>query len=94
MPIQPTLVEKSKISELHFPDKEVLLSEAAIQQRKRDIERAILLGNNYKTKVKIIFADDQGIKQIKTTIWGITDKGILLNKALVIPINRIHEIKE
>lgn len=93
-PVKPLTIEKSKISELHFPDKEVLLSEDAIQQRKRDIERAILLGNNYKTKVKIIFADDEGIKQIKTTIWGITDKRILLNKALVIPINRIHEIKE
>lgn len=91
---KPTLVEKNKINELHFPNEEVLHSEKAIQQRKLDIERAILLGNNYKTKVKIIFQDDEGVKQIKTTIWGVTDKRILLNKALVIPINRIHEIKE
>ena len=92
--IKPVIVDKKIISELHFPNKEVLASETDIQQRKRDIERAILLGNNYKTKVKIIFADDEGVKQIKTTIWGVTDKRILLNKALVIPINRIHEIKE
>jgi hypothetical protein len=92
--IKPVLIEKNKINELHFTDEEVLRSANAIQQRKRDIERAILLGNNYKTKVKIIFEDDEGLKQVKTTIWGVTDKRILLNKALVIPIHRIHEIKE
>ena len=91
---KPVIIEKGKINELHFPTEEVLLAEDEIQQRKRDIERAILLGNNYKTKVKIIFEDDECIKQVKTTIWGVTDKRILLNKALVIPINRIHEIKE
>jgi len=91
---KPASTEKNKINELLFPSEEVLHSKKEIQQRTRDIERAILLGNNYKTKVKIIFEDNEGIKQIKTTIWGITDKWILLNKALVIPIHRIHEIKE
>lgn len=94
VPNKPVLIEKNAIGELHFPDEEVLLLENEIQQRKRDIERAILLGNNYKTKVKIIFSDKEGFKQVKTTIWGVTDKRILLNKALVIPIHRIHEIKE
>jgi|GEM_PF-114189 len=91
---KPVITEKNKISELHFPKGEVLLSKNAILQRKKDIERAILLGNNYKTKVKIVFEDEVGVKQIRTTIWGVTDKSILLNKALVIPTHRIHEIKE
>lgn len=90
----PVNIEKNKINEFHFPDEEILLSNNEILQRKRNIERAILLGNNYKTKVKIIFVDHEGHKQVKTTIWGVTDTTILLNKALAIPIHRIYEIRE
>jgi uncharacterized protein (UPF0248 family) len=55
--------------------------------------RAMLLGNNHKHKVKIVFEDDECVKEVETTVWGFTDKRVLLKRGLVIPIHRIHEIR-
>ncbi|MBI2271085.1 MAG: hypothetical protein HYU69_12135 [Bacteroidetes bacterium] len=88
-----TIIDKDKIGELRFPNTEVILSREGIAQRNSDMNRAMLLGNNYKGKVKIIFEDDENVKQVETTVWSYTDKRIILKKGLVIPIHRIHEIK-
>ena len=90
---KPKLIEKEKVEMLNFPEKEVLATEEDISRRKNEMERAVLLGNNHKHKVKIVFEDDDCIKEIETTIWGFTQKWILLKKGVVIPIHRIHEIK-
>ena len=88
----PIHIEKENIGDLHFPTGDVLNSLDAINQRKHEIERAMLLGNRYKGKSKIVFEDDKGIKQVETTIWGYTDKRIILKQELVIPIHRIHQV--
>ncbi len=85
-------IEKETVASLRFPEKEVLNNPESISQRARDIERGMLLGNNYKGKVKILFEDSQGRKQIETTIWGFTDKRVLLKRDLVIPIHRVHSL--
>ena len=88
-----TTIDKDKVAELCFPANEVLFSNDAIAKRNSDMNRAMLLGNNYKGKVKIVFEDDEGVKQVETTVWSYTDKWIVLKKGLVIPIHRIYEIK-
>ncbi len=87
-----TAIEKEIVASLRFPENEVLNNPESIAQRARDIERGMLLGNNYKGKVKILFEDSQGRKQIETTIWGFTDKRVLLKRDLVIPIHRVHSL--
>lgn len=93
MSIAPQQIEKENLLELKFPDKEVLGSSEEIHKRRVEIERAVTLGNNYKGKVRIVFEDTAGIKQVETTLWGVTDKRIILKGEAVIPIHRIHEIK-
>lgn len=90
--IKPTLVEKEAVPSLHFPNGDVLKSEDDLTQRRRSLEQAIKLGNNQKRKVKIIFEDADGIKKTETTIWGITDRSILLKAGVRIPIERIHSV--
>lgn len=90
--VNPFLVEKEDIGKLRFPAGDVLNSVDAINQRKWEIERAMLLGNRHKGKSKIVFEDDQGIKQVETTIWGCTDKRVILKQEIVIPIHRIHKV--
>ena len=51
------------------------------------------LGNSKKFKVHIIFEDKEGLKKVETTIWGVTEKNIILKRGTLIPIHRIHEIK-
>ena len=76
-----------------FPNTEVMISPEDIEQRRLALERAVVLGNTYKGKTKIIFEDSDGVKQIDTHIWGLTDKRVILKQGIVIPIHRIHEVK-
>ena len=85
-------VQKEELSHLHFPGEEVLVNAEAAEQRRIMLEKAVVLGNTYKGKTKIVFEDSQGIKQIDTHIWGLTDKRVILKQGIVIPINRIHEV--
>lgn len=86
------LIEKEEIPHLHFPKEEVLRNHFERFQRDKDLEHAIVLGNIYRFKVKIVFEDIEGTKSVHTTIWGITDQQIILKKNVTVPINRVHQI--
>lgn len=91
--LTPIIVSKESIPELTFPNKEVLDKSDLIENRQKELERATTLGNVEHSKIKIIFEDDKGLKQVETTIWATTDKRIILKGGVVIPINRIHLVK-
>lgn len=86
-------IEKEKIAELKFPEEDVLKNEEEKNERWRDLERATTLGNLDKIKFKIYFADDKGNKYTETTIWGLTDKRVILKQGIMIPVSRIYGIK-
>ena len=86
-------VQKESINQLHFPNEEVLNNAEIIEKRRLSLESAVVLGNTYKGKAKIVFEDNEGVKQIETHLWGLTDKRVILKQGIVIPINRIHEVK-
>jgi len=86
-------IEKEMISGLKFPESEVLSNDAAIKERKNDLDRALSLGNLEQTKIKIYFEDSENCKVVETTVWGVTDKRVILKQGVVIPIQRIHRIK-
>lgn len=86
-------IEKEKIENLKFPSLEVLTDAEKIKERKTDLERALALGNLEHTKIKIFFEDDQSRKVVETTVWGVTDKRVILKQGVVIPIQRVHSIK-
>lgn len=90
---KPLPVEKENIRDLKFPDNEVLTTKDAIRIRESDLERALKLGNLEHNKIKIVFEDSEGLKQVETTVWGVTDKRVILKQGVLIPIHRIHEIK-
>ncbi len=85
-------IEKEQIKFLHFPHAEVLNGKKQKRDRYRKLRRALSLGNLEHLKVKIIFADDEGAKEVETTIWGITDKSVILKQSTVIPVERIINI--
>jgi hypothetical protein len=88
-----SLVEKEEISGFHFPTEEILTREADLKDRAVALERAIALGNLEHQKVRIYFSDNEGSKVVETTIWGITDKAILLKKNVLLPKNRIIKLE-
>jgi hypothetical protein len=91
--INATKIEKENISGLKFPEGDVLKTKDAIKMRNADLEKALKLGNLEHNKIKIVFEDAEGIKQVDTTVWGVTDKRVILKQGVVIPIHRIHEVQ-
>lgn len=90
---KPAIIEKENISGLKFPASDVLTSKDEIKIRAANLEKALKLGNLEHGKIKIIFEDSEGIKQVDTTVWGVTDKRVILKQGAVVPIHRIHEVK-
>ena len=87
------VIEKEKIENLRFPAEEVLTDKNSMTERQADLERALSLGNLEHAKIKIYFEDDTSCKVVETTVWGVTDKRVILKQGLVIPINRVHSVR-
>ncbi len=87
-----TAIEKELIEKTHFPTGEVLNSPEQIKQRLSQAKNASTLGNSFKHKVKIIFEDEEGKKMVETTIWGVTEKYLLLKRGMSLPLCRVHQI--
>lgn len=85
------MIEKEIIRTLHFPDIDVLEAKEEMRQRDSDLDRALSLGNLEHGKTRIYFEDDTSKKVVETTIWGVTDKRVILKQGVVIPINRIYK---
>jgi hypothetical protein len=90
---KPTPIDKENISGLKFPDSDVLTSKDEIKIRTANLDKALKLGNLEHGKIKIVFEDSEGLKQVDTTVWGVTDKRVILKQGAVVPIHRIHEVK-
>jgi len=86
-------IEKEKIEGLRFPSSEVLVDNDKIAERESNLKRALTLGNLEHSKTKIYFEDDSHMRVVETTVWGVTDKRIILKHGVVIPIHRVHSIR-
>jgi hypothetical protein len=58
-----------------------------------NLNRALILGNAYRRKIKLIFETTDGIKQVETTIWAVTEQNVVLKGGKFIPINAIIKVK-
>jgi hypothetical protein len=88
--MEPVLIEKELVKELSFKEPIAIKQEPDILKK---LEEATRLGNGYRTKVGIIFQDDEGLKRVNTTIWATGQKFICLKGGMWIPIDHIVELK-
>jgi hypothetical protein len=86
-------IEKEEVENLKFPSTEVLNDIEKIDERLSELGRALTLGNIEHAKIRIYFEDDSSCKVVETTVWGITDKRVILKQGVVIPIHRVHSVK-
>ncbi len=86
------LIQKEEVPGLEFPSTDILESAEDINERRISLERALSLGNLDHVKVRIIFSDTKGAKAVETTVWGLTDKRVILKGGAVIPIHRVLSI--
>jgi len=90
--VKLNVIEKESINNLQFKCSEVLPDLTAQQQRQQDLYRGMVLGNAYKSKVKIVFESLAGLNVVTTTIWATTDKNVVLKGGLLIPICCIMKV--
>jgi hypothetical protein len=87
-----TIIDKEDIALLKFPTTDVLDDVDEIKTRISEINRALSLGNLEHSKIKIFFEDDESKKIVDTTVWGVTDKNVMLKQGVMIPIHRIYKL--
>lgn len=87
------LIEKEEVSALHFPTEAVIIDPTDRKMIKRKLEKAMILGNIHHNKIRIQFEDDQGLKEVRTTIWASGEKHIVLKQGITIPIHRIVNVR-
>ena len=85
-------IEKEQIKFLQFPKEDVLYQMKDKVNRIVSLRRALALGNLEREKVRIIFVDNEGFKKVETTIWGFTDKEVILKQGTIIPVARVYNV--
>jgi hypothetical protein len=86
------IIDKEEIALLKFPQTDVLDDIDEIKARISEINRALSLGNLEHSKIKIFFEDIESKKVVDTTVWGVTDKNVMLKQGVMIPIHRIYKL--
>lgn len=86
---------KEYLYALRFPQEDVMTDKSSKSVRLFCVKRAMRLGNLLKNKVTIYFKDSQEkLIRIKTTVWGVTQKDVILKKGSTIPLHRIVSIDD
>jgi len=89
----PILIEKEEIPNLTFTKEtgpEKTTTELKLFRQK--IKESAILGNIHHSKVRIVFEDSEGLKEVRTTIWSADDDFLLLKRGIFIPLNRVVRI--
>lgn len=86
-------IEKEQLKYCAFRKPVYKHSDFEIRERNRRLYLAMLMGNNFHSKVKIIFNTLEGYKEVLTTVWATTEKFILLKGGLFIPIESIAHVE-
>jgi len=87
-----SLINKENISSLSFPFSDVLNDSIQKNLRLEKLKTAMLLGNNFKHKVKIIFRDTKLQRVVETTLWFVSEKHITLKSGVVMPVGCIEDV--
>ena len=90
--INAPVIEKESIPSLIFPQDSLNKSKEEMKLLIQKLKRSMVLGNIHRTKMRIIFEDNEGSKEVQTTIWAVGDKNIVLKKGVTIPINRLIDV--
>lgn len=72
---------------------DVLKTEQEQKYRARMLYMAMILGNGYKSKVKITFESIDGPRKVDTTVWATTDTSVLLKGGISLPVRSIYSVE-
>lgn len=87
-------LHKEQITSVPFPKQDVLMDEEARKLRKNELERAMLLGNAYKSKTRIYFKSEKmETFSIEAAIWSVGDQFVTLKGGIALPLTAITRVE-
>lgn len=87
--MEAEFIEKEEVINYHFLAADIRRREVTREK----LERALRLGNEFKSKTYITFQTDQGPKRIETTVWTLTDEFIQIKGGVTIPLKSLINIE-
>lgn len=87
------VIPKEEVAKFKFVAEDVLKTDEERKERLGKLEKAMLLGNGYKTKVKITFETMEGARKVETTVWEASEDQLLIKGDTLIPIHAILEVE-
>jgi hypothetical protein len=86
-------IDKYNLDQVTYAKREVLEDQEEREDRLREIQRGMRLGNTHKLHSRIIFETEDGeIIETEATIWAVTEKRVMLKNDLSIPIRCIYSV--
>lgn len=92
MNMKPIKIEKEKIPFLAFPSGTLPKAQHKILELTSKLLRAMLLGNIEKNKCSIIFKDNEGLKEVDTTVWSFDNQFVNLKGGITLNLNNIEDV--
>jgi len=87
--MEAELIQKEEVSQYHL-----IKAEAGHKNvTKEKLERALRLGNEFKSKTVITFQTENGPKKIETTVWSVTDEFIQIKGGVALPLYSLIDIE-
>lgn len=84
-----TLIEKEDINNYKI----IAAEDSKVEELCRKLNDAQRLGNEFKSKVTIIFNTEDGPMRIETTVWSLTDRYIQIKSGVLIPLSAIISVE-
>jgi nitrogen regulatory protein PII len=86
-------IAKESLAGMHFPKGEVLHTKSEMQERQHNLLSALRLGNEFRTKVRITIMTEEGMREVITTIWDVSEDGVSLKSNIFVPLHSIVAVE-
>jgi len=83
-----TIIEKENVAQLNF----IPAEEDNSKKWRNELDYAVRLGNAYKGKTSVTFVSSEGLFEVYTTIWAVTEEELSLKGGIHIPLRSITGI--
>lgn len=83
-----TIIAKENVAQLSF----LPAAEDNSKKWRTELDYAVRLGNAYKGKTSVTFVSTEGIFEVQTTIWAVTENELSLKGGVHIPLKSITDI--
>lgn len=89
-----TQIDKYELTNIPFSKDDVLLDPLEQEERWRQLNHGMTLGNLHKLATRISFKDQKDRSfETEATIWAVTENNVILKNNIMIPIRSIFQVK-